>query len=204
MKLIVGEKVKPKGRKDTVLARHLKTLAFGEIIIDLLLIILGIVYCSNPEISINLTCKTIGLLISVSSIYAIIKYLFDENLIYYKYDLIYGVISLILGILVFTKPLDSSSLFVIGLAVWLIITSIRKLLVCRLLYEYKDDSFVYVLTISILTLLLGILAIFNPFKASIAFTTLCGLCLIFYGAMNISHMIMLIQYAKKFIKYLKQ
>ena len=109
-----------------------------------------------------------------------------------------------MGILVFTKPLDSSSLFVIGLAVWLIITSIRKLLVCRLLYEYKDDSFVYVLTISILTLLLGILAIFNPFKASIAFTTLCGLCLIFYGAMNISHMIMLIQYAKKFIKYLKQ
>ena len=204
MKLIVGEKVKPKGRKDTVLARHLKTLAFGEIIIDLLLIILGIVYCSNPEISINLTCKTIGLLISVSSIYAIIKYLFDENLIYYKYDLIYGVISLILGILVFTKPLDSSYIFVIGLAIWLIITSIRKLMVCRLLYKYKDDSFVYVLTISILTLLLGILAIFNPFKASIAFTTLCGLCLIFYGAMNISHMIMLIQYAKKFIKYLKQ
>ena len=171
MKLIVGEKVKPKGRKDTVLARHLKTLAFGEIIIDLLLVI---------------------------------KYLFDENLIYYKYDLIYGVISLILGILIFTKPLDSSSLFIIGLAVWLIITSIRKLLVCRLLYLYKDDSFVYVLTISIITLLLGILAIFNPFKASIAFTTLCGLCLIFYGAMNISHMIMLIQYAKKFIKYLKQ
>ena len=204
MKLIVGEKVKPKGRKDTVLARHLKTLAFGEIIIDLLLVILGIVYCSNPEISINLTCKTIGLLISVSSIYAIIKYLFDENLTYYKYDLIYGVISLILGILIFTKPLDSSSLFIIGLAVWLIITSIRKLLVCRLLYLYKDDSFVYVLTISIITLLLGILAIFNPFKASIAFTTLCGLCLIFYGAMNISHMIMLIQYAKKFIKYLKQ
>ena len=63
MKLIVGEKVKPKGRKDTVLAKHLKYLAFGEIIIDLLLIVLGIVYCSNPEISINLTCKTIGLLI---------------------------------------------------------------------------------------------------------------------------------------------
>ena len=204
MKLIVGEKVKPKGRKDTVLAKHLKVLAFGEIIIDLLLIILGIVYCSNPEISINLTCKTIGLLISVSSIYAIIKYLFDENLIYYKYDLIYGVISLILGILVFTKPLDSSYIFIIGLAVWLIITSIRKLLVCRILYKYKDDSFAYVLTISLLTLLLGILAIFNPFKASIAFTSLCGLCLIFYGAMNVSHMIMLIQYAKKFIKYLKQ
>ena len=204
MKLIVGEKVKPKGRKDTVLAKHLKVLAFGEIIIDLLLIILGIVYCSNPEMSINLTCKTIGLLISVSSIYAIIKYLFDENLIYYKYDLIYGVISLILGILVFTKPLDSSYIFIIGLAVWLIITSIRKLLVCRILYKYKDDSFAYVLTISLLTLLLGILAIFNPFKASIAFTSLCGLCLIFYGAMNVSHMIMLIQYAKKFIKYLKQ
>ncbi len=204
MKLIVGEKVKPKGRKDTVLAKHLKVLAFGEIIIDVLLVILGIVYCSNPEISINLTCKTIGLLISVSSIYAIIKYLFDEKLIYYKYDLIYGVISLILGILIFTKPLDSSYIFMIGLAIWLIITSIRKLLVCKLLYQYKDDSFVYVLTISILTLLLGILIIFNPFKASLAFTTLCGLCLIFYGAMNISHMIMLIQYAKKFIKYLKQ
>ena len=156
MKLIVGEKVKPKGRKDTVLARHLKELAFGEIIIDVLLIVLGIVYCSNPEISVNLTCKTIGLLISVASIYAIIKYLFDEKLLFYRYDLIYGVISLILGILIFTKPLDSSYIFMIGLAVWLIITSIRKLLVTRLLYKYKDDSFVYVLTLSILTLLLGI------------------------------------------------
>ena len=203
MALIVGEKIKPKGRKDTILTRHVRTLAFGEIIVDLLIIILGFIYCFKPEISINLTCKTIGIIVAISSIYSIIKYLLDENILFYKYDLIYGILGLLTGIVIFTKPLDSSLVFMIGLAIWFIITSIRKLLITRLLYKFKDNTFTYSLFLSIIILLLGLLIIFNPLKATIAFTTLCGLSLVFYGLINISHMVMLIQYTKKFIKYLK-
>ena len=203
MKILVGKKVKAKGSKDKVLVKHLRELAFGEIVVDLLLIILGLIYCLNPEISINLTCKTIGILISVASIYAIIKYLFDESIFFYKYDLFYGILGLITGLVIFTKPLDTSKVFMIGLAIWFILTSIRKLLITRLLYKYQDNTYMYVLVLSIVILLLGVLIIFNPLKATLAFSTLCGLCLIFYGLVNISHMAMVIQYSKNFIKYLK-
>ena len=74
MKIIKGEKIKEKGKKENILKKHLRTMAFGEIVVDLLLIALGVFYALNPEISINLTCKTIGLVICLSSVYAIIKY----------------------------------------------------------------------------------------------------------------------------------
>ena len=201
MKIIKGEKIKEKGKKENILKKHLRTMAFGEIVVDLLLIALGVFYALNPEISINLTCKTIGLVICLSSVYAVIKYLFDDAIFFYRYDLIYGVLGLILGLVIFTKPIETRALFMIGLAIWFIITSIRKLLITYMLYKYKDDTSIYSLSLSVIILLLGILIIFNPLKATIAFSTLCGLTLIFYAAMNISHMVMIIQYSKKFIKY---
>ena len=124
MKIIKGEKIKEKGKKENILKKHLRTMAFGEIVVDLLLIALGVFYALNPEISINLTCKTIGLVICLSSVYAIIKYLFDDAIFFYRYDLIYGVLGLILGLVIFTKPIETRALFMIGLAIWFIITSI--------------------------------------------------------------------------------
>ncbi len=185
------------------LLKHFNYLLIGEIFLDVLLCLFSLFLLINPQMSTILACQCLSILIIVNSLFCIFKYLFENRISFYKYDIIYSLLGLLLGLFVLAKPDLFYSLLIYSFGIWLFILGTGKLLVSLMLKKYNDDSFVFSLAISLIIILLAILVVLNPFASKIAFTAFTGVILFFYSSINILHMVLFLRHSKKIIKYFK-
>ena len=161
------------------LLKHFKYLLIGEIVFDSLLWLYGLFLLLFPQTSTKLACQCLGILILVSSFYNVFKYLFESRISFYKYDILTGILSLLLGLFIIVKPNMFYSLLIYAVSIWLLFNGIRKIYISIKLYKFHDGSFPFSLTLACIILALSILMIFNPFAAKLAFTAFSGIILLF-------------------------
>lgn len=123
--------------------------------------------------------KIIGILIGAAllivGVLAIIKYTKEKeegsNL-----NLVSGILYSVLGVIIIIYPYSIINLVTICLGVYLVINGLLKL---KLAFNLKNvtDKWIGTLIMSIITVILGILLIFNPF-AGITITKLAGAFLV--------------------------
>lgn len=123
--------------------------------------------------------KIIGILIGaallIAGVLAIIKYTKEKeegsNL-----NLVSGILYSVLGVIIIIYPYSIINLVTICLGVYLVINGLLKL---KLAFNLKNvtDKWIGTLIMSIITVILGILLIFNPF-AGITITKLAGAFLV--------------------------
>ena len=158
-------------------------ITIGSIIIDVIIVILGIFLISNPAVGLESALTLIGVLLLVSGIYSIIKFIMNPKSIF-KFELIYGILSIIAGSFAMFRPFAVASLIVILVGIWLIVTSLIKLSLALELRKFKEDSWIFDLAVAILTLVLGVLLLINPFSGYIVLSTYVGIMIIIYSSMD--------------------
>lgn len=171
--------------------------------ISILLIIIALLLIIYPTISL----QTLGI---ISAIYMIIHGIllisleFSLGKIFIPFEnMLMGVLSIVLGLAIISKPDSAIMLVTISFGVWIVISSINNIKCILFFRKIKKFPFIELLIINILDIILGLLVIFNPFKASITLTYYLGIILLIHSIIMLIDMLLLkknIRDKEKFIK----
>ena len=158
---------------------------------SILAIIIGLVFIVYPD----MTLETLGI---VGAIYLIVNGIamivleLKLSKVYVPFEsMINGVLSIILGIVLFAYPNSASILLTIAFGIWIIVSSINNIKIALFLRKIESFPTALMILFSILEIILGVLVIVNPFEASITLTLYLGIVLIVNSVFNIVDVLIL-------------
>lgn len=164
--------------------RNRKALGWGELILGILLIVLGIFTFINPSAAIRGVTFIYGLMALITGIIDIIFYIkLEERMgVSPVLSLVGGIISVIAGILILFNLGIGTWVMVVLFPIWFIAHCIARLahlpfirVTCGAGYYY------FTLFVTIIGLVLGIMMIFDPFISFFSMGYLIGMYLIVLG-----------------------
>lgn len=149
-------------------------------------IIVGIILILWPGTAVKAVCYVISAILIIYGAYRIIRY-FRSNVAerYNQFDLAIGIIAAVIGIFILIRPYLFASIlpFVIGLCI--LVDSILKFQNALDLKKSGMNRWQLPMIISIITAVLGVILIINPFGATKTLVTCMGLFFIIDGIANI-------------------
>ena len=157
----------------------------SSLITAILLIALGILLICQSEATIITISYVLGGVIIALGVLAAIK--FFQNIKQHKgeLDLVYGIISVVLGIIIIKNPEAIASIIPMVLGVCIIISSSSKLQYAFELKANNNNLWKTTMVISIISTVCGLVLLFNPFKAIAYFTKVVGIFIIIYAILDL-------------------
>ncbi len=150
------------------------------------LIILGILLFLYSELTIVSISYVIGGLLVAIGVMALIKFVNNLNKnIKNELDIIYGVGTVILGIIVISNPKAIASIIPFVLGIIIIINSSAKLEYSLELKKDNNELWKSTMIVAILTLTCGVFLVFNPFSGAEFLTKIVGGILFTYGILDL-------------------
>ena len=152
----------------------------------LALVVLGILLIFESEATIVTISYVIGGILVAIGVLALLKF--------YKevkenddtgMDLVYGIISIILGIVVISNPKAVASIIPIIMGLLIILNSGTKLQYSIELKKNNNNLWKSTMILSLISTLCGVLLIFNPFKGAAFLTRLIGFLILLYAILDI-------------------
>ena len=165
-----------------IMTRFFKTSLFSSIG----LAILGLLLIFQSELTIVSLSYIIGAVLIGLGAIGILNYIRNKEQSNKKeMDLVYGTVCIVLGLVVIGNPQGIASLipFVIGLVI--IISSATKLQYSMELKKQENKLWKSTLILSLITMLCGVLLIFNPFQGAIFITKVIGILILIYALLDI-------------------
>ena len=152
----------------------------------LALVVLGILLIFESEATIVTISYVIGGILVAIGVLALLKF--------YKevkenddtgMDLVYGIISIILGIVVISNPKAVASIIPIIMGLLIILNRGTKLQYSIELKKNNNNLWKSTMILSLISTLCGVLLIFNPFKGAAFLTRLIGFLILLYAILDI-------------------
>ena len=109
-------------------------------------------------------------------------------------------ISIIAGLFAMFKPFGVATLITILIAIWLIVSSVVKLIMALELRKIKEQTWIFDLTVAALVIIIGILILINPFSSYMILSVYVGVMMTMYAAMDIVEQLFIRKRAKTIMK----
>lgn len=165
---------------------YIKRYKKNSLLVSILLIILSLFLIFKPAFSLNFIVIILGSIILINGIIRIISYFSNSKEISgFDIKLIQGIIYITAGLLFIFKPTIVNSFLPFIVGTWIIIESVIKLQMITNLRNVSSINPLPILIMSIITFILGIVIILNPFSTAVAITTICGIFLLVSEIINI-------------------
>jgi len=181
----------------------IKKLFVSSMISSVILIIVGLFLVIRPESTLSLISYVLGGILVIIGTTSLVNYYKDKNSIS-TFELTYGILSLIAGLVIILNPKALVSLIPFVLGVWILISSLMKLKYVWDLNDTKNKSWITSLIITILMLILGIILVFNPFSGAVAITRMIGIFVIIYAVLDMVQSSIIKKNVKKAVKKVKK
>lgn len=164
----------------------MKKVFRSSMITSIFLLILGLLLIIASEATIISISYIIGSILVLLGVIGIINYIRkynteDKN----ELDFIYGLVTVVLGLLIISNPKAIASVIPFILGILIIITSATKLNYAFQLKTDENDLWKSTLLLSVLTTILGIILLFNPFAGAVVITKLVGGIILAYAILDI-------------------
>ena len=158
----------------------------SSIVISIVLAILGILLIVATEATIISISYIIGGILILLGFFGVIDYIrkIDTEL-KTGIDLIYGVVTIILGILIVLNPKAIASIINYVLGIIIVISSAIKLDYAIQLKGNNNSLWKSTILISIITTICGLILIFKPFTGAVLVTKIIGAVVLIYAILNI-------------------
>ena len=179
-------------------------MLIGSIILNVLFLLFGIFVYSNPRISLEALGVLLGIYFIIFGIYAIFEFVGRSEYPLYGLNIVWGILAIIAGFLAVVNPFNFTSVLTLALGIFLIISSISKIIDSFKLKKYKYDGWSLILAISIILLIFGIFIILNPIIAAMEITEVSGIFIILASILEICNCIMLYTKAKDVLELFKK
>ena len=153
---------------------------------SIVLLVLGFMLIFKSEATIISISYIIGAILVAIGVLAIIKFIKNTNNVSKnELDIVYGVVTIILGILIITNPEAIASIIPIVLGISIIISSATKLQYAFELKANENRLWKTTMVISVISTICGIILLFNPFKGAVMFTKIVGIFIVVYAVLDL-------------------
>ena len=167
----VKTKIGDNGKGGKAMKEMIKRTAVVSIITSLIFAVLGIVMIANPEAAIEIVAAVLGITVIVIGAEKIISYFVRKgNLDFFNYELIYGIIAILFGILIMTHSNTFASIVRIIIGIWIAYAGLMKINISFKLKSANISAWAVVLILSIISLLAGILVMFSNTSSIVILT----------------------------------
>lgn len=164
----------------------MKVAKTGYVIMSLSFCIIGILFMARPEHSALFIGRALGIAMIIFGIIKMIGY-FSKDLfrLAFQYDLEMGILLLLLGIIAVTETIDVMNFIFIAVGVAILVDALFKVRIAFDSREFGIRPWWTILTLAILTGLIGLALIFRPLQSASLLTLLLGLALLSEGILNL-------------------
>ena len=179
----------------------IKAFKVENILTALLYVALGVVLIMFPESIAKTLIYTIAAIVIAVGVIKIISYFLKrEQAGYSNAGIVSGLIFIVIGLFILTSTKIIISVIPFVMGVCILISAYSKLQYVLRLSKYTNEKNRGMLLAAIVTFILGIVLIFNPFRAAKWMIRLVGICIAFTGA---SDLITGIYFYRKMRDYIK-
>ena len=157
----------------------------SSMITSLVLIAFGVMLIIKSEATILTISYVLGGILVALGVLAVIKFIQGTNKENKnELDIVYGVVTVILGVLIITHPQAIASIIPAILGISIVVSSATKLQYAFELKANGNNLWKTTMVISIISTLCGIVLLFNPFKALSSFTKVVGIFIVIYAVLD--------------------
>ena len=184
---------------------YLKVIKKDALLTDLVYMVIGLLLILIPGFISDFICYLIGILVIILGINPIRRYfkLIDKTRSA-KIVFILGILMILLGLFIILNPSMLASILPITIGAYLIVIALVKLSDA---VEYKNsnyDKWYNFLLSSILTFIIGLVIVFNPFKTVTLVLRIVGIVLLIDGLFDMYNLYNYGQNFKDFKKDMKK
>ena len=155
-------------------------------------VVFGLSLLIKPELSTTVICYAIGAVCVIYAVANLIKYFTGSmNRMYIEPDFVVSVIICVFGIVTIVRPSVIISIlpFIVGIV--LVFSGLIKVQDGINLKRFNYDRWFLVLGFAVISVILGIVVLLNPFGTGLFFTRMVGLFFTVDGVLSISSIVML-------------
>ncbi len=180
-----------------MIKEYIKKYEKSSIASSILMIVMAILLMLKPTAILNTIVTIFGLVILAQGIINLILYFIagkEERV--FSSALVEGILFTVVSILILANKEVMISIMPIIVGVWIIIKSIVKLQLSFNMKAMNEKNWVLILISSLITLIIGIIALVNPFEIMVTVTILTGGFLLGTGIIDLVESICIIRKLK--------
>ena len=162
----------------------------------------GLILFLKPEMTINSISYLLGGILIIVGFINFVKYVLDNDKVVRSFDidLVYGIIGMVAGMVLILNPTAIATIIPFILGMIIAIGSAIKLQYSLVLKQYERSSWKPIFVIAIISLVWGIILMFNPFQGAVVITKMIGIFVMVYAILEFSEVF----FFKKNLKIVKQ
>ncbi len=171
----------------------MKKFNLASLLKSLVLIAVGLLLIFMAEATlVSISYLFGGVLIAIGAV-AVIQFfkVQEEKKIWNQFNIVYGIITILAGIVLIIKPNIVGSLVPIFLGLGMIVSSSFKLQQALTFKNSESSYWKASLITSLLCLICGLVILFNPFKTAAVVTQMIGIFILIYAFLDILSNILL-------------
>lgn len=164
-----------------------KKLLYTSLATGIIFFCFGLFLFLKPETTINSVSYLLGGILIILGFFTFLKYILENNTIIkdFDVDIIYGIVGMVAGLVLVLNPSAIATIIPFILGMWMVINSAIKLQYSLVLKQYQKSNWKVTFTIAIISLIWGIILVFNPFKGAVIITKIIGIFVMVYAILEI-------------------
>lgn len=165
----------------------MKTAKIGYIVMSVLSCVLGVVLLFTPGVSALWIGRLLGIGLILFGAIKLVGY-FSRDLfrLAFQYDLAFGLLLMVLGIVTLSHPGDALSFLCVMFGIPVLADGLFKIQIAMDSRQFGIRNWWLVLVLAALTCVVGVVLVFRPMTGVRALTALMGLSLLCDGVLNLS------------------
>ena len=165
----------------------MKTAKIGYIVMSVLFCVLGVVLLFTPGVSALWIGRLLGIGLILFGAIKLVGY-FSRDLfrLAFQYDLAFGLLLMVLGIVTLSHPGDALSFLCVMFGIPVLADGRFEIQIAMDSRQFGIRNWWLVLVLAALTCVVGVVLVFRPMTGVRALTALMGLSLLCDGVLNLS------------------
>ena len=158
----------------------------GYIVLSALICVLGVLMMVMPEQSLSSLVKIFGISMMAFGVIKLVGY-FSKDLyrLPFQYDLQFGILVLVLGLIVTVKPNNALNFLCIALGISILADGLFKMQIALDSKKFGISTWWLIMLLAVGAGMVGLIMVFRPTESLRVMTILLGLSLLTEGLLNL-------------------
>ena len=171
---------------------EVKKTIWPSLISSGVILVLGLLLFFKSSVTLMGISYIFGGLIIAIGVLAIVRFISNNHSdISNQLNIVYGIICIISGIFFIEKPEIIGSIIPVVMGIGIIISSSLKIQQSFNLKSLNSSYFFWSFVTALLSLICGVVLLFNPFKVAVIITKVIGIFLVMYAILDICNTLVL-------------
>lgn len=167
----------------TDIDRLFSKIMWMDIALSICLTLVGLIFLVYPDVSVMVIGIIFGLLIIILGSVLIYTYLKRREIPLFRFNLLYGVLGIVLGFLTLINPFTFTQIITIFIGICVLYMAVIKIDFAIRLKLIEEKSWLFLVLSALLEIFMGIIILINPFS-NLVITELAGAYFVLCGILN--------------------